>query len=59
MKPGYNKDNDEYLELLEEKNRLKRQMESSREHQIKKKIEEREKGFNVYISGPNEARVKE
>ena len=56
---GYNKTNEEYIELLEEKNKLKKDIERQKEHQDKKKVSEREQGFNVYLSGANEARIKD
>lgn len=33
--------------------------EKGKEFQEKKKIEDREKGFNIYMSGANEERIKE
>ena len=34
-------------------------MEKSREHQERKKIQEKEAGFNIHINGANEERIKE
>lgn len=56
---GYNKSNEEYIGLMSEKNKLKREIEKSREHQEKLKIKEKEAGFNIHFSGANEERIKE
>jgi hypothetical protein len=51
--------NEEYLQALAEKNRIKKQRESSRDRVMQKQIEEREKGFIVYNKGANENRREE
>ena len=57
---GKNMSNEEYLERQSEMNRIRRaQEQASKERQDKQKIQEREQGFNVYISGANERRVQE
>lgn len=57
---GKNMSNEEYLERQSEMNRMRRAQENqSRERLEQKKIQEREQGFNVYISGANEKRVQE
>jgi len=49
--------NAEYLEELARENQLKREREAqSKEHQARKKLEDREKGFNVYMQGANQHR---
>lgn len=48
----------EYLEMLQEKNRMKRESERTREKLEQDRIKGREAGFNVYVSGANEQRVK-
>ena len=55
-----NLSNDEYLERQSELNRMKRlQEQQNRDLQEQKKVQEREAGFNVFISGANEKRVLE
>ena len=46
--------NAEYLALLEQQNQMKKEKEmQSKEYQDRKKIEDREKGFNLYMGGAN------
>jgi len=46
--------NEEYLQMLENQNQQKKKAEAnSREHQERKRLEEREKGFNVHFQGAN------
>ena len=56
---GKNMSNEEYLQQLSDLNRMKRQQDQSRERQEAKKVQEWEAGFNVYLSGANEKRIKE
>ena len=57
---GKNMSNEEYLERQSELNRMKRlQEEQSQKLQDQKRVQEREAGFNVYLSGANERRVQE
>ena len=57
---GKNMSNDEYLERQSELNRLKKMQEQeSLSKQEQRKVQEREAGFNVYLSGANEKRVAE
>jgi len=48
----------EYLDMLQEKNRQKRESERTREKMEQERIKGREAGFSVYLSGANEQRGK-
>jgi hypothetical protein len=46
--------------LLEEQNRMRREASlNSRREAERKRIEDKERGFNVHINGANEERIKE
>jgi hypothetical protein len=45
----------EYLQLLQERNRLKRQMQSKSKHELE--LEARERGFSAHFSGANNDRA--
>ncbi|CAI2364218.1 unnamed protein product [Moneuplotes crassus] len=55
---GKNMPLEEYLALLDQQNKAKKAKEASDKSKIlKKELEEREKGFNVFISGANQERA--
>ena len=49
---GKNMSNDDYLDMLEEQNKQKRIQEQNAKEE-RRKLEEREKGFNTYLGGAN------
>ena len=54
---GKNMPVEEYLLLLDQQNKVKKAKDQP--DKDRQELEEREKGFNVYISGANEERVNE
>lgn len=47
MNIGYNRTNDQYISLLEEQNKIRKDSVNSRENQDRKRKEDKEKGFNL------------
>lgn len=54
---GRNMPVEEYLALLDQHNKQKKAMDKADSEKIE--LEEREKGFNVFVSGANEERAKQ
>ncbi len=57
FKIGYNKPVEEYLELMNEQNKQKK-AKQAKMNKKKEIIKGKEEGFNVYISGANQQRLK-
>jgi hypothetical protein len=51
--------NEESLEMIAAKNRLKRQVEKSKETRERRISKEREANFDVHFSGANQERLKQ
>lgn len=48
-----------YIQLLQERNRILRRLKSKPVSKEAQELKEKEEGFNVYLNGANEERIKD